>query len=167
MRHPARAFWVVVAFWAIVAASAFIGWKSRPNVQAYELHGFKMPPGQGSTDPALLPWQAHGNLMLDFTIVSIEAGDGPDIAWALPLNTDGIVTACFITLGPGYFEFDVEAREHVLTHEYGHCLGIHHSEEPSLMKNSLLFPFSADDAAAIAELYPYPHRLTIPSVGRN
>jgi hypothetical protein len=67
----------------------------------------------------------------------------------------GVISGCEVRVDPEHFFALSEAgRSNVVTHELGHCLGLDHSASPSLMLDPLLYGFTADDAAAIASLYP-------------
>jgi hypothetical protein len=55
----------------------------------------------------------------------------------------------------------------------GHCLGMDHSSQPSIMKNPFFYGFSPDDAAGIGALYgsvqaqSASFRLVMPGLSRD
>jgi hypothetical protein len=53
-----------------------------------------------------------------------------------------------------FFALNDFGRQNVITHELGHCLGMDHSDQPSVMLDPLFYSFSRDDAAGIASVYP-------------
>jgi hypothetical protein len=53
-----------------------------------------------------------------------------------------------------FYKMNEFGRQNVITHELGHCLGLDHSDVPSVMMNPRFYAFSNDDAATIAAVYP-------------
>lgn len=126
---------------------------------------------------AMALWTAHGNITYVDGFVLMVAGEstghidifigcGPDhaisdIATAEPHVVGGFVDWCEVLLGSRFFGLAAAGQVRVLAHELGHCVGVYHSNDAGVMMFPLIHEFSADDAAAIAWLYPYPHQLTV------
>jgi len=165
----ALAFGLLTAAGLVLAAGPFPG-----RADAYTLHGFRWNRsvvGYSVDDARIQPYADNAmRLWSEPSMLRAEPG-GSDIrivvgallapilyerqpAQANVQHSDGWITACEVRLDPSSF-FDLEewARQAVLTHELGHCLGLDHSRLPSIMQSPYLYAFSDDDAAAMRSLY--------------
>lgn len=69
-------------------------------------------------------------------------------------HAGGWISSCEVRLDPvHYFNLEPGIRQAVLTHEVGHCMGLDHSKEPSIMQSPYLYTFGADDAEGMRGLY--------------
>jgi len=177
----------IAAVWSCRTATAYElhRWKyDHPAITVFDMsnvHGSECARDFNDEAPAreaLGLWTAHGNvqyvdafaLLIKAEVwagsidVWIECGSDPDISPYADVDVvavNGVVVQCTIRLNALFFALDYHWQVNVLAHELGHCLGVYHSTEAGIMKMPRLFDFSADDAAAIAALYPYPERLVV------
>lgn len=158
-------FWAAVLF-SLAIASSFA---YRPLDNTWQ----KLEIGY-SADPAVAGYTANGMAQwAGASALSLYAGGGdirvvvgelkPPIyypnqtAQANLVQGGGQITYCEVRLDPVHFMALNEAgRQNTVTHEIGHCLGLDHSQQPSVMMNPLFYGFGADDMAGIAALYPAP-----------
>lgn len=69
-------------------------------------------------------------------------------------------TSCEVRLDPVFWPaLPEQAKQNVITHELGHCLGLSHTETPGVMSNPLFFNFTAADGAFARALWPLPYRV--------
>lgn len=166
---------LVLAVGLLCAAGLVLATGPVPGrADAYTLHGFRWNRpvvGYSVGDARLQPYADNAlRLWSEPSMLRAEPG-GSDIrivvgalrapilyerqpAQANVQHAGGWITSCEVRIDPSsFFNLEEWARQAVLTHELGHCLGLDHSRVPSIMQSPYLYAFSADDAAAIRTLY--------------
>ena len=159
-------FWVTSSSVDRVAAAEFHGWKYDHSMLTYSA------PADANFQDAFNAWVAYGNLQTvpvrgeaDITVTNCL----PIFRYAHsdPRSVDGVVQGCDIVLGEEFYTLSEAGQRGILTHEIGHCLGLYHSLNSSLMKNPRIWTTpTIDDATGIATLYPYPNRMTVGDVAQ-
>jgi hypothetical protein len=173
-RHWRARALAVAAGLLIVAGLALTGSLFAAGADAYTLHGFKWKgPVVGYSvddvrvepyaDEAMRLWSepsmlrtVPGGSEIRIVVGTLSA---PTLYEGQPAQANvqhsgEWITSCEVRLDPVYFfNLDGGTRQAVLTHELGHCMGLNHSKEPSIMQSPYLYAFSADDAAAMRSLY--------------
>ncbi|MBI5947028.1 MAG: matrixin family metalloprotease [Chloroflexi bacterium] len=145
------------------------------DARAYELHGFRWETAvvgyeadaslQPYADSAAGRWGAVSGLGFragpEIGVVFaplLPPIDHPgQAAQANVVQSGGRLTSCEIRVDQSVFEqLSEAARETVVAHEFGHCIGVNHSTKPGIMKNPMLYAFSEDDAEAARAIYGGP-----------
>jgi hypothetical protein len=76
------------------------------------------------------------------------------VAQANVSQDHGVIRGCEVRIDPSaFFALEIDARQAVMTHELGHCLGLDHSSQPSIMMNPYFYAFGDDDIAGITAIY--------------
>ncbi len=159
-------FWAASNSAGSAAAAEFHGWKYDHSMLTYSA------PAEANFQEAFDAWIPFGNLqsVLVRGEADITVTNGTPIfryAHSDPVAVDGVVTGCEIVLDEEFYTLSDTGQRAILTHEIGHCLGLFHSLNSSLMKNPRLWTaLTADDAEGIAALYPYPNRVTVGDVAQ-
>ena len=168
MRAVVYAFLTGLVFWALMLFAIAIG-----TTLAFKLIG-------GKWDKHTLAWSADGSVsgyvangMAAWSSVADIKGaaGGHDIdvivapmlppvyydtqpAQANVTQSGGIISHCEIRLHPvHFFALPPAAQQATVTHELGHCIGLDHSDTPSIMMNPSFYGFAADDAQGAIYLY--------------
>jgi predicted Zn-dependent protease len=160
------AFWVASHSTGSAAAAELHGWKYDHSMLTYSA------PASANFEDAFALWSMYGNLRsvpvrgeADITVTNGE----PIFRYAHsdPQSLDGVVKGCEIVLDEEFYTLSATGQRAILAHEIGHCLGLFHSLEASLMKNPRIWTaLTVDDATAIATLYPYPNRIIVGAVAQ-
>ena len=145
------------------------------DARAYELHGFRWKaavvgyeaePGlQTHADASAARWgsvsglrfRAGTEIRVVFAPLLPPIDHPGQAAQANVVQSGGVLKSCEIRVDAAEFEqLSEAARETVLAHEFGHCIGVNHSTKPGIMKNPMLYSFSEDDAEAARAIYGGP-----------
>lgn len=167
-RAVTRGFLYGLFFWALILFSVAV----LPGLAARSLGPrWERPAVSFSAEPTVQPyvdagvalWRGASALQLVAGGTDIVVRSGPLVppvhyagqpAQANLSLAGNAIAHCEVRVEPGAFAQLSEAgRRNVVAHELGHCLGLDHSDQPSIMKNPLLYGFSADDAAGLTALY--------------
>ncbi len=167
-RAVAYAFLTGLVFWALMLFAIAIG-----TTLAFKLIG-------GKWDKRTLEWSADGSVasyvangMSTWSgvadIKGVPGGHDIDVVIAPMLppvyyetqpaqanvtQGGGIITHCEIRLHPvHFFALPPAAQQATVTHELGHCIGLDHSDTPSIMMNPSFYAFAGDDAQGAIFLY--------------
>jgi hypothetical protein len=159
----------------LISSTWAAGPHSTDRANAYELHGFRWSAsviGYSTTDVrvetyvtrSISLWQSAGRLSFAAGDSGIQVVVGPLLspidypnqpAQANVSRSGPWITGCEVRLDPlHFFALSETARQGVVTHELGHCLGLAHSGEPGIMKSPYLYDFGDDDVRAVQALYP-------------
>ncbi|MCC6382956.1 MAG: matrixin family metalloprotease [Dehalococcoidia bacterium] len=170
-RAVTRGFLYGLFFWALILFTVAVlpGLASRSLGPRWE-----QPVVAFSAEPDLQPYVEAGATLWRGASALQLVGGGADVfvrsgPLAPPVHYAGqpaqanlsfvgsAIAHCEVRVEPVAFAQLSEAgRQNVVAHELGHCLGLDHSDQPSIMKNPLLYGFSADDVAGLAALYGPP-----------
>lgn len=167
-RAVSYAFVLGLVFWALVLFAIAIG-----TTFAYKLIGSKWDKRtlgytadsavQGYTDNGMRLWAGIADITPQRGGSDIEVVVKPLLppifyptqpAQANLAQGGGKITHCEVRLDPVHFmALNEAARAATVTHELGHCLGLDHSDVPSVMMNPFFYAFGADDIAGAQALY--------------
>lgn len=171
-RTAAYAFFFGLVFWAALLfaiaigtsfAYRFIGGRWEKNTLGYTADSAVME----YTDSAMSAWASVADIKPVKGGSDIEVVIAPLLApiyypsqpaQANVTQPNGRITHCEVRLDPtAFMALNEASRAATVVHEIGHCLGLDHSDQVSIMMNPYFYEFGADDAAGAVALFGPPH----------
>lgn len=171
-RTAAYAFFFGLVFWAALLfaiaigttlAYRFIGGRWEKSTLGYTAD----PAVMGYTESGMNAWASVADIKPVKGGSDIEVVIAPLLApiyypgqpaQANVTQPNGRITHCEVRLDPTAFTALNEAsRAATVVHELGHCLGLDHSDQVSIMMNPYFYEFGADDAAGAIALFGPAH----------
>lgn len=132
-------------------AKTSLGWTADGAVAGYVANGM----AQWSSASAITAYSGGSDIRVVVADLLPPIYYEGQTAQANLVQGGGQITFCEVRLDPAYFgALNDTGKQNTVTHELGHCLGLDHSDQPSVMMNPLFYGFGSDDRAGIASLYP-------------